>query len=156
MLKFLQLRSVYKDVPQAFQTWRKAGLRIAVYSSGSVAAQKLIFGYSIEGDLRPHLSAYFDTHVGHKQQTESYTNIAQSLEVDPQHVLFLTDVPGGKWLALISSDLCCFIVSIYRGRGCTRCWHAHRYTPASRQRFTKRWTESSQRPGRWFYCSKLP
>lgn len=156
MLKFLQLRSVYKDVPQAFQTWRKAGLRIAVYSSGSVAAQKLIFGYSIEGDLRPHLSAYFDTHVGHKQQTESYTNIAQSLEADPQHVLFLTDVPGGKLLALISSNLCCFIVSIYRGRCCTRCWHAHRYTPASRQRFTKRRTESSQRPGRWFYCVKLP
>lgn len=48
--------------------------------------------------------------MGHKQQTESYTNIAQSLEVDPQHVLFLTDVPGGGLLALISSDYCCFII----------------------------------------------
>lgn len=95
LVKTLWFRSVYEDVPKAFETWRQSGLRIAVYSSGSVAAQKLIFGNSIEGNLLPHLSAHFDTHVGHKQQTESYTNIAQSLEVDPQHVLFLTDVPGG-------------------------------------------------------------
>ncbi|KAH8359016.1 hypothetical protein KR093_003954 [Drosophila rubida] len=85
---------VYEDVPQAFQTWRNAGLQIAVYSSGSVAAQKLIFQHSIAGDLLPQLSAHFDTHVGHKQQSESYTKIALSLAVEPQHVLFLTDVPG--------------------------------------------------------------
>ncbi|KAM8703578.1 hypothetical protein ACLKA7_008235 [Drosophila subpalustris] len=85
---------VYEDVAAAFQTWRDAGLQIAVYSSGSVAAQKLIFQHSVAGDLLPHLSAHFDTHVGHKQQTESYTKIAQSLQVEPQHVLFLTDVPG--------------------------------------------------------------
>ncbi|TDG48879.1 hypothetical protein AWZ03_004782 [Drosophila navojoa] len=85
---------VYEDVAVAFQTWSDAGLRIAVYSSGSVAAQKLIFQHSIAGDLLPLLSAHFDTHVGHKQQTESYTRIAESLEVEPQHVLFLTDVPA--------------------------------------------------------------
>ncbi|XP_034487866.1 enolase-phosphatase E1 [Drosophila innubila] len=85
---------VYEDVSAAFQAWRDAGLQIAVYSSGSVAAQKLIFQHSIAGDLLPHLSAHFDTHVGHKQQSESYTKIAQSLQVEPQHVLFLTDVPG--------------------------------------------------------------
>lgn len=79
----------------AFQTWSDAGLRIAVYSSGSVAAQKLIFQHSIAGDLLPLLSDHFDTHVGHKQQTESYTRIAELLEVEPQHVLFLTDVPAG-------------------------------------------------------------
>ncbi|EDW59685.1 enolase-phosphatase E1 [Drosophila virilis] len=89
-----QLRGhVYEDVATAFHTWREAGLRIAVYSSGSVAAQKLIFQHSIAGDLLPHLSAHFDTHVGHKQQTESYTKISQILQVEPQHVLFLTDVP---------------------------------------------------------------
>ncbi|KAH8417268.1 hypothetical protein KR222_007618 [Zaprionus bogoriensis] len=85
---------VYEDVPAALKAWQEAGLRIAIYSSGSVAAQKLIFGHSIAGDLLPQLSAHFDTHVGHKQQSESYTNIAQSLQVAPQHVLFLTDVPG--------------------------------------------------------------
>ncbi|XP_030374988.1 enolase-phosphatase E1 isoform X2 [Scaptodrosophila lebanonensis] len=85
---------VYEDVPVTFQSWREAGLIIAVYSSGSVAAQKLIFGHSIAGNLLPHISAHFDTHVGHKQQEESYTNIAKALNVPPEEVLFLTDVVG--------------------------------------------------------------
>ncbi|SPP84622.1 blast:Enolase-phosphatase E1 [Drosophila guanche] len=88
---------VFDDVPGAFAAWRGAGLRIAVYSSGSVAAQKLIFKYSIAGDLLTHLSAHFDTHVGHKQETQSYVNIAKSLGEDPRNILFLTDIPGGKW-----------------------------------------------------------
>ncbi|EDV94783.1 enolase-phosphatase E1 [Drosophila grimshawi] len=89
-----QLRGhVYEDVAGAFGKWHQDGIRIAVYSSGSVAAQKLIFQHSIAGDLLPHLSAHFDTHIGHKQQSESYTKIAESLQVQPQHVLFLTDVP---------------------------------------------------------------
>ncbi|BFF90064.1 enolase-phosphatase E1 [Drosophila madeirensis] len=85
---------VFEDVPGAFAAWREAGLRIAVYSSGSVAAQKLIFKYSIAGDLLTHLSAHFDTHVGHKQETQSYVNIAKSLGEDPRNILFLTDIPG--------------------------------------------------------------
>ncbi|XP_034132602.1 enolase-phosphatase E1 isoform X2 [Drosophila guanche] len=85
---------VFDDVPGAFAAWRGAGLRIAVYSSGSVAAQKLIFKYSIAGDLLTHLSAHFDTHVGHKQETQSYVNIAKSLGEDPRNILFLTDIPG--------------------------------------------------------------
>ncbi|XP_017845404.1 enolase-phosphatase E1 [Drosophila busckii] len=85
---------VYEDVPAAFEAWRNAGLRVAVYSSGSVAAQKLIFHHSIAGDLLRHISAHFDTHVGHKQQTESYTKIAEALQVPPEKVIFLTDVAG--------------------------------------------------------------
>jgi len=88
--------SVYEDVPEAFQTWCSAGLKIAVYSSGSVAAQKLIFGHSIAGNLQPHLSAHFDTHVGHKQKQQSYDNIAKLLKEEPQEILFLTDIPGGE------------------------------------------------------------
>ncbi|XP_022213343.2 enolase-phosphatase E1 [Drosophila obscura] len=85
---------VFTDVPGAFAAWREAGLRIAVYSSGSVAAQKLIFKHSVVGDLLTHLSAHFDTHVGHKQETQSYANIAKTLGEDPRHILFLTDTPG--------------------------------------------------------------
>ncbi|XP_017044326.1 enolase-phosphatase E1 [Drosophila ficusphila] len=85
---------VYEDVPAAFQTWSAAGLRICVYSSGSVAAQKLIFGHSIAGNLQTHLSAHFDTHVGHKQEQKSYENIANELGEEPQQILFLTDIPG--------------------------------------------------------------
>ncbi|XP_016962357.1 enolase-phosphatase E1 [Drosophila biarmipes] len=85
---------VYEDVPAAFKSWCSAGLKIAVYSSGSVAAQKLIFGHSIAGNLLPHLSAHFDTHVGHKQEQQSYDNIANLLKEKPQEILFLTDIPG--------------------------------------------------------------
>ncbi|XP_017081702.2 enolase-phosphatase E1 [Drosophila eugracilis] len=85
---------VYDDVPKTFQAWQNEGLQIAVYSSGSVAAQKLIFGYSVEGNLQPFLSAHFDTHVGHKQDQQSYKNIAKILNEEPQHILFLTDIPG--------------------------------------------------------------
>ncbi|XP_039490291.1 enolase-phosphatase E1 [Drosophila santomea] len=85
---------VYEDVPAAFEAWRASGLQIAVYSSGSVAAQKLIFGHSLVGNLQPHLSAYFDTHVGHKQEQKSYENIANLLKEDPKQILFLTDIPG--------------------------------------------------------------
>eukprot|EP00099_Drosophila_melanogaster_P022127 NP_649523.1 uncharacterized protein Dmel_CG12173 [Drosophila melanogaster] len=85
---------VYEDVPAAFEAWRAAGLQIAVYSSGSVAAQKLIFGHSLAGNLQPYLSAYFDTHVGHKQEQQSYKNIAKQLKEDPKQILFLTDIPG--------------------------------------------------------------
>ncbi|KAH8265466.1 hypothetical protein KR038_008476 [Drosophila bunnanda] len=85
---------VYEDVPAAFQTWRDAGLQIGVYSSGSVAAQKLIFGHSIAGNLTTHISAYFDTHVGHKQEQNSYENISKSLGVAPERIIFLTDIPG--------------------------------------------------------------
>ncbi|XP_016975158.2 enolase-phosphatase E1 [Drosophila rhopaloa] len=85
---------VYEDVPAAFQAWCAAGLRIAVYSSGSVAAQKLIFGNSIAGNLQPYLSDYFDTHVGHKQEKQSYENIANILTEKPEQIVFLTDIPG--------------------------------------------------------------
>ncbi|EDW84756.1 uncharacterized protein Dwil_GK14286 [Drosophila willistoni] len=85
---------VYDDVKEAFEHWNNSGLKLAIYSSGSVAAQKLIFGYSTSGNLLPYLSAHFDTHVGHKQEKDSYINIAKSLETNPEHILFLTDIPG--------------------------------------------------------------
>ncbi|XP_068155520.1 enolase-phosphatase E1 [Drosophila tropicalis] len=85
---------VYDDVKEAFEHWNNSGLKLAVYSSGSVAAQKLIFENSTSGNLLPYLSAHFDTHVGHKQEKDSYINIAKSLEMKPEHILFLTDIPG--------------------------------------------------------------
>lgn len=60
-----------------------------------------------------HLSAYFDTHVGHKQEQQSYENIAKSLEVDPQQILFLTDIPGGEeYLAAESTIVSILIYTI--------------------------------------------
>lgn len=82
---------VYNDVPQAMQRWKNAGLRVAIYSSGSIQAQKLIFGHSTAGDLRQYIDAYFDTTTGPKKEAQSYTDIAQALAVKPSEILFLSD-----------------------------------------------------------------
>src|SRR5207247_5592661 len=63
---------VYADVLVAFARWRRQGRDIAIFSSGSVLAQKLIFGCSTAGDLRPYIRAYFDTNTGPKREADSY------------------------------------------------------------------------------------
>ncbi|RKH20832.1 acireductone synthase [Corallococcus sp. CA047B] len=82
---------VYADAARELRAWHGRGLRLYVYSSGSVAAQKLIFGYSVEGDLTPLFSGYFDTTTGPKVEAASYTKIAQALELPPGDILFLSD-----------------------------------------------------------------
>jgi enolase-phosphatase E1 len=83
---------VYADVPGAFARWTAAGLRVAIFSSGSVLAQRLIFGRSTAGDLTRYLSGYFDTGVGAKGNPDSYRRIAEALGVPAARVLFLSDV----------------------------------------------------------------
>ena len=83
---------VYKDVPQSLKKWSEAGLTLGVYSSGSVKAQHLIFEFSTEGNLRPFFSNHFDTAVGHKRESKSYSNIANELKLSPQDILFLSDI----------------------------------------------------------------
>lgn len=83
---------VYPDAVGALQAWQQEGYDLYVYSSGSVQAQKLIFGYSIAGDLTPLFSGYFDTTSGHKRESESYTRIAQALKLPAEQILFLSDV----------------------------------------------------------------
>ncbi|CAD6991295.1 unnamed protein product [Ceratitis capitata] len=83
---------IYADVLPAFKRWHEAGIPIAIYSSGSVKAQKLLFGQTIYGDLLPYISGHYDTAVGHKQQKQSYENIAKDLNLPSEDVLFLTDV----------------------------------------------------------------
>lgn len=85
---------VYPDAVAGLQRWRAAGLKLHVYSSGSVEAQKLIFGHTAYGDLTPWFSGFFDTRTGGKQDAGSYTNIAVALGLMPRSVLFLSDHPG--------------------------------------------------------------
>lgn len=84
---------VYDDVPPAFERWKAGRKTIAIYSSGSVLAQKLLFGYTNHGDLTPFISANFDTNVGHKREAASYRKIAKDLNLSPYDILFLSDVP---------------------------------------------------------------
>jgi len=83
---------VYDDVPRALQNWQRKGIELGIYSSGSVQAQKLLFGHSIFGDLTPMFSHYFDTRVGGKREVSSYQNILAELNLAPMEVLFLSDV----------------------------------------------------------------
>ncbi|XP_016498774.1 putative bifunctional methylthioribulose-1-phosphate dehydratase/enolase-phosphatase E1 1 isoform X2 [Nicotiana tabacum] len=84
---------VFDDVPEALERWTALGLKVYIYSSGSRLAQRLIFGYTNYGDLRKYLCGFFDTTVGNKRETKSYTEITASLGVDnPSEILFVTDV----------------------------------------------------------------
>ncbi|MGP5190908.1 acireductone synthase [Vreelandella alkaliphila] len=83
---------LYSDVAPALRQWQQAGKALYVYSSGSVQAQKLLFGYSDEGDLTPLFSGYFDTHIGHKREATAYQRIIAELDLSPEAVLFLSDV----------------------------------------------------------------
>lgn len=85
---------VYPDTPEALRRWTEAGLQVNIYSSGSIAAQKLIFGHSIAGDLTPLLSNYFDTTTGPKREADSYTRIADALGLAPSGLLFVSDMPA--------------------------------------------------------------
>lgn len=83
---------VYDDVDGAMRAWKDRGLMLAIYSSGSVAAQKLLFKYTIKGDLTPLLSAYFDTAVGPKREAASYRAIIAQLRLAPDEIHFLSDI----------------------------------------------------------------
>lgn len=83
---------VFNDVPAAFKNWKGSNMKIAIYSSGSVLAQKLIFKYSNHGDLTQFIDAYFDTNTGHKREAESYRKISNELSEKPEDILFISDI----------------------------------------------------------------
>ncbi|HWC16370.1 MAG TPA: acireductone synthase [Terriglobales bacterium] len=82
---------VYDDVPVAFRRWRAQQRRIAIFSSGSVLAQRLLFAHSTSGDLTQFVDAFFDTTTGPKEEAQSYHRIALSLRLAPADILFLSD-----------------------------------------------------------------
>lgn len=83
---------LYPEVAARLRDWRADGLRLYVYSSGSVPAQQLFFRYSEAGNLTPLFAGYFDTETGPKREATSYLRIAEVIEEQPEHILFLSDV----------------------------------------------------------------
>ena len=83
--------NLYDDVPATLDRWHRAGLKIAVYSSGSISAQQLLYGHTDSGDLRPLFTGWFDTRIGSKIEADSYRKIASSLQTKPNHILFISD-----------------------------------------------------------------
>lgn len=83
---------MFADVPCCLSSWHANHHRIAIYSSGSVSAQKLVFGYTPFGSLLPFIEAFFDTRTGPKQDAKSYARIASELSLEARDVLFVSDV----------------------------------------------------------------
>lgn len=83
---------IYPDVAPQLLAWHAGGHRLAVFSSGSVAAQKLLFGHTEAGDLLPLFCGFFDTEIGHKRGVDSYLLIADALDRSPGDILFLSDI----------------------------------------------------------------
>lgn len=89
----------YPDVIPALRRWHAAGLKLYVFSSGSVHAQRGWFGHSPEGNLLPLISGFFDTeNAGPKREAGSYRRIAAAIRagaregIEPAETVFLSDL----------------------------------------------------------------
>jgi enolase-phosphatase E1 len=85
---------IYVDATEKLKEWKNTGLNLYVYSSGSIYAQKLFFGFSEAGDLNYLFKDNFDTTIGGKKDRESYAKIAQTLGISAEQILFLSDIRG--------------------------------------------------------------
>lgn len=85
---------VFEDVPRALARWRREHVRLGIFSSGAVLAQRWLFRCSSAGDLSSFLHWYFDTHTGAKQDPASYRRIAEEVGELPPDILFVSDVVG--------------------------------------------------------------
>lgn len=85
---------LYPDAIDAMRTWHAKGVKIAIYSSGSVEAQKLYFRHSVAGDLTPLISGYFDTTTGAKGEANSYARIASAIGIERSAITFFSDAPA--------------------------------------------------------------
>ena len=101
---------LFDDVAPTLQRWHRNGYQLAVYSSGSVAAQQLLYRHSQNGNLEGIFSHWFDTRIGPKQAPASYGAIAAALQLEPAEILFVSDALAeieaahGIGMAVIFSD----------------------------------------------------
>lgn len=83
---------IYEDAVRNLRKWQGQGVKLYVYSSGSIHAQQLLFSHTAFGDLTPLFSGYFDTTIGAKKDAHSYQAIAQKIAITPEALLFLSDI----------------------------------------------------------------
>jgi enolase-phosphatase E1 len=93
---------VYPDVGPALERWARQGIDVAIFSSGSVQAQRSLFTNSSAGNLTGFIRDYFDTTTGPKTAPMSYARIAAALGRSPSEVLFVSDVAGELDAALVA------------------------------------------------------
>ncbi|HEX8594908.1 MAG TPA: acireductone synthase [Pseudomonas sp.] len=101
---------VYPDAVEALKRWHEEGYALYVYSSGSIQAQRLIFGCSEAGDLSGLFSGYFDTTSGPKRDPQSYRNITQAIGLPAEQIVFLSDIVEELDAAQAAGMLTCGLV----------------------------------------------
>ena len=84
---------IFEDVEPAIRAWNQQGLDVRIYSSGSIAAQKLFFGHTTKGNLLDQFQGHYDTTTGSKRETSSYRKIAADFGMPAEQILFISDVP---------------------------------------------------------------
>ena len=114
---------IYPDVPPVLRRWHAAGVRLHVYSSGSEAAQRLIFGYSDAGDLAGLFDGFFDTRIGAKREAASYAAITHTIGVPAADIVFLSDIGPELDAAATAGLQTCQLVRAADG---TQAWPGHR------------------------------
>lgn len=77
---------LFPEVAPQLQRWKEQGAKLAIYSSGSVFAQKLLFQHVKRDDKTEDLThlidGWFDTtNAGLKNEAASYEKIAEALGV---------------------------------------------------------------------------
>jgi enolase-phosphatase E1 len=83
---------LYDDAIEYLRKWHDKGIKLYVFSSGSVQAQKLLFGHCDAGDLTPLFSGYYDTRIGNKREADAYRKIVQDIGLAANEILFLSDI----------------------------------------------------------------
>lgn len=111
---------IYPDAAHKLREWYAVGHRIHVYSSGSIAAQKLYFAHTGEGDLTPILDGYFDTTSGGKREADSYRAIAADIGVAPADIVFLSDIEAELEAAEAAGLRTCWLTRDGRPDGAPR------------------------------------
>jgi enolase-phosphatase E1 len=83
---------LFPDVFPAIKLWKSRGIKVAIYSSGSILAQKLLFKHSQSGDISILIDGYFDTTIGPKKEPESYKEISKRLNLPAGEIVFISDM----------------------------------------------------------------
>jgi enolase-phosphatase E1 len=102
--------SLYPETAEVLRFWKREGLPLFIYSSGSEDAQRALFGHTAEGDLTAIFSGFFDTRVGPKREPESYTAIRGRIDMAAGLILFLSDIEAELDAALGAGMQTCQLV----------------------------------------------
>lgn len=83
--------TLFNEAHECIHRWKRKGIKLSIYSSGSVEAQKLLYKHTQSGNLEGFFSHWFDTHTGPKKSKDSYTAIAKIMSTEAKNIIFISD-----------------------------------------------------------------